>query len=71
MAAVRAPTLLIWGSSDKLLPASAGRTLRDYLTGTDAGIIYLPDVGHFPPIEVPERFTRIVRAWIEAGVPAK
>lgn len=71
MAAVKAPTLLIWGSSDQLLPASAGRTLRDYLTGTDAGIVYLPDVGHFPPIEVPERFTRIALAWIEAGVPAK
>jgi pimeloyl-ACP methyl ester carboxylesterase len=71
MATVRAPTLLVWGSSDKLLPASAGRTLRDYLTGIDAGIVYLPDVGHFPPIETPERFTRIVRAWIEASGPAR
>lgn len=69
MAKVTAPTLLIWGSSDHLLPPSAGRTLRDYLTATDAGIVYLPDVGHFPPIETPERFTRITTAWIEAATP--
>jgi pimeloyl-ACP methyl ester carboxylesterase len=71
MAAVRAPTLLIWGGSDPLLPTSAGRTLLGYLSGTDVSIVYLPDVGHFPPIETPERFTRIARAWLEAGVPAK
>jgi pimeloyl-ACP methyl ester carboxylesterase len=69
MAAVKAPTLLIWGGSDALLPNSAGRTLRDYLTGTDASIVYMPDVGHFPPIETPERFARIMLSWIEAGVP--
>jgi pimeloyl-ACP methyl ester carboxylesterase len=69
MAVVRAPTLLIWGSSDQLLPPSAGRTLLGYLSGTDVSIVYLPDVGHFPPVEVPGRFTRIVRSWIEAGAP--
>jgi pimeloyl-ACP methyl ester carboxylesterase len=71
MAKVTAPTLLIWGGSDKLLPPSAGRTLLGYLTATDAAIVYLPDVGHFPPIETPERFTRIARSWIEAGTPAR
>jgi pimeloyl-ACP methyl ester carboxylesterase len=69
MAGVKAPTLLIWGGSDALLPNSAGRTLRDYLTGTDAAIVYLPDVGHFPPIEAPERFTRVMLGWLEAAVP--
>jgi pimeloyl-ACP methyl ester carboxylesterase len=71
MAIVRAPTLLIWGGSDQLLPPSAGRTLLKYLTGTDVSIVYLPDVGHFPPIETPARFTRIALSWIEAGVPAR
>jgi pimeloyl-ACP methyl ester carboxylesterase len=68
-AAVRAPTLLIWGGSDKLLPPSAGRKLLGYLTGTDAAIVYLPDVGHFPPIETPDRFVKIVTAWMEAATP--
>lgn len=71
MAQVRAPTLLIWGGSDQLLPPSAGRTLLKYLSATDVSIVYLPDVGHFPPIEAPARFTRIARSWIEAGVPAR
>lgn len=69
IARVRAPTLLIWGGSDALLPTSAGRTLRDYLTGTDAAIVYMPDVGHFPPIETPDRFARIMLGWLEAAVP--
>jgi pimeloyl-ACP methyl ester carboxylesterase len=68
-AAVRAPTLLIWGGSDKLLPTSSGRILLGYLTGTEAAILYLPDVGHFPPIETPERFVRIATAWMEAATP--
>jgi pimeloyl-ACP methyl ester carboxylesterase len=70
MAAVRAPTLLIWGGSDALLPPSAGRTLLRYLSATDVSIVYMPDVGHFPPIETPERFARIATDWIEAAVPA-
>lgn len=68
-AAVRAPTLLIWGGSDKLLPTSSGRNLLGYLTGTEAAIVYLPDVGHFPPIETPDRFVRIATAWMEAATP--
>lgn len=71
MAAVKAPALLIWGGSDALLPNASGHILRNYLTGTEASIVFMPDVGHFPPIETPERFTRIALAWIEAGVPQR
>ena len=66
-AGVRAPTLLIWGGSDKLLPTASARILLGYLTGTEAAIVYLPDVGHFPPIETPDRFVRVATAWIEAA----
>jgi pimeloyl-ACP methyl ester carboxylesterase len=69
MAAVKAPTLLIWGGHDALLPPSAGRTLLGYLSATDVSIIYMPDVGHFPPIETPERFAKIATGWIEAAAP--
>lgn len=71
MAAVKVPTLLIWGGSDALLPTSAGRTLYNYLAGAEPALVYLPDVGHFPPIETPQRFTTVMRAWIEAAVPSK
>lgn len=59
---------LIWRGSDQLLSTSAWRTLLKYLTASDVLIVYLPDVGHCPPIETPGRFTRIARSWIEAGV---
>jgi pimeloyl-ACP methyl ester carboxylesterase len=71
MAAVKVPTLLIWGGSDHLLPPSAGRTLYGYLASAEPGLVYLPDVGHFPPIETPARFTAVLRAWLEAGVPSR
>lgn len=71
MAAVKVPTLLIWGGSDPLLPTSAARILYGYLGNAEPGLVYLPDVGHFPPIETPQRFTTVMRAWIEAGVPSR
>lgn len=71
MSAVKVPTLLIWGGSDALLPTSAGRTLYSYLANAEPALVYLPDVGHFPPIETPGRFTTVMRAWIEAGVPGR
>lgn len=71
MAAVKVPTLLIWGGSDALLPPSAGRTLFGYLGNAEPALVYMPDVGHFPPIESPQRFAAILRAWIEAGVVTK
>ncbi len=69
MAAVKAPTLLIWGGSDKLLPIGAGWTLHRYLSSTDASFVAMPDVGHFPPLETPKRFAQIATGWIEAATP--
>ncbi len=69
MASVRAPVLLIWGGRDALLiPASAG-TLASYLEGTLVSTVFMPDVGHYPPLESPLRFAQIVAAFLEAAVP--
>jgi pimeloyl-ACP methyl ester carboxylesterase len=69
MKAVKAPTLLIWGAKDLLLPVPAGKALAGYLSGTDVSMMVMPDVGHYPPLESPERFTKILEAYMEAATP--
>ncbi len=69
MAAVRAPTLLIWGARDQLLPEPAMHILGGYLKNTQVSKIILPDVGHYPPLETPARFAQLVLAFVEAATP--
>ncbi|MEN9837922.1 MAG: hypothetical protein RLZ79_1590 [Pseudomonadota bacterium] len=69
MKAVKAPTLLIWGAKDLLLPVPAGKALAGYLSGTDVSMMVMPDVGHYPPLESPERFAKILEAYMEAATP--
>ncbi len=68
-AAIHAPTLLVWGERDPLLTPPTAQVLAGYLTHSQVSELLLPDVGHYPPIEVPERFAQIVRDYIEAVTP--
>lgn len=69
MARVTAPTLLLWGGVDALLPIAAMKSLARYLPNAQVSEIILPDVGHYPPLEAPERVTQLVAAFFEAAVP--
>ena len=69
MASVRCPTLLIWGARDQLLPPAAAATLAGYLKNTEVSKIILPDVGHYPPLEVPARFAQLLLAYVEVATP--
>jgi pimeloyl-ACP methyl ester carboxylesterase len=68
-AAIHAPTLLVWGERDPLLTPPTAKVLAGYLTHAQVSELLLPDVGHYPPIEVPERFAQIVRDYIETVTP--
>ena len=69
MAGVRAPALLIWGGRDALLIPAAAGTLASYLENTQVSTVFMPDVGHYPPLESPIRFAQIVAAYVEAATP--
>ena len=69
MAKVTKPTLLIWGTGDPLLPESAAEAIGRYLKNANISRVYMPDVGHYPPLEVPDRFAQILAAYIEAATP--
>jgi pimeloyl-ACP methyl ester carboxylesterase len=33
--------------------------------------VFMPDVGHYPPLEAPQRFAQLVSAYIEAATPER
>lgn len=70
LAAVKAPTLIIWGMTDKVLPWPAAISLRDKLDQVHPSMVLLDDVGHYPPIEAPERFAAIMESFLSEVVPA-
>ncbi len=67
---VKTPTLVIWGMRDKVLPYSACLALLGHLKGVKPSIVLLDDVGHYPPIEVPQRFAAIVDTYVTQVVAA-
>lgn len=69
MANVRCPTLLIWGARDQLLPPPAADTLAGYLRNTQVSKLFLPDVGHYPPLEVPARFAQLTLDFLQVVAP--
>jgi pimeloyl-ACP methyl ester carboxylesterase len=71
LAAIRVPTLIVWGAEDRLIPVSSARWLAERIPG--ARLEVLPGVGHLPMEETPETTVRALRAWsggVLAGVPA-
>lgn len=69
MARVTKPTFLIWGGADPLLPESAVTAITRYLKNAPISKVVMPDVGHYPPLEVPDRFAQLIAAYVEAGTP--
>jgi fermentation-respiration switch protein FrsA (DUF1100 family) len=60
--AVRAPTLMVHGSADRLVPlASARRVAR---LRPDWAFVVFDGVGHIPHVETPERFAAAVERWL-------
>jgi pimeloyl-ACP methyl ester carboxylesterase len=55
---ITAPTLVIHGDYDPLIPYKNGKYLAAHIQG--ARLSTYPGVGHLPPIEASERFNREV-----------
>jgi len=68
VAAVKAPTLVIHGSMDRLIPLAAARELKR--RRDDWTLEVLEGVGHVPMMETPGRFMDALRSWDAFGVHA-
>jgi pimeloyl-ACP methyl ester carboxylesterase len=53
---IRAPTLLLWGSRDVLLPPALGEVFRAEIP--DARLVVLERAGHVPMFDAPEDVSR-------------
>lgn len=63
LSTVATPTLLVWGKIDFVLPIHTLDGLKAKMPAANVSTIILPDVGHYPPFEVPQRFAGIVRTF--------
>jgi pimeloyl-ACP methyl ester carboxylesterase len=63
LAALRRPTLIIWGAKDLLLPARAARRLQRLIDGSQ--LLIYRESGHCPMVDQPERFNRDVLAFLD------
>ncbi len=69
----RAPTLILHGEQDKLIPVSQAFALRDWLDagGTDHRLVLYPDHGHFlPRANVRERTLGFLKEITASACPA-
>jgi pimeloyl-ACP methyl ester carboxylesterase len=63
------PTLLIWGDSDPVIPAEHGRIAHEAMPGSRLEL--LDGVGHFPQLERPRRFSKLLADFIAETEPAE
>ena len=57
------PTLLVWGSEDKLVPLATGEEWVGKIPGAE--LVVMEGAGHNPQVEMPDRFAEIVLAFAE------
>jgi len=68
VAKITAPTLLIQGTGDRLVPLAASERLAR--ARPDWRLDVFAEVGHIPQLEAPERFTDSVTRWLAATSPS-
>jgi pimeloyl-ACP methyl ester carboxylesterase len=60
---VKAPTLVVQGDADRLVPLVASRALAE--SRPDWRLEVMPDIGHVPQLEAPDRFVDLVGTWLD------
>jgi magnesium chelatase accessory protein len=62
------PSLLIWGDSDRAVPAYSAAALRTHLLQSE--LITLPGIGHRPAEESPKVVAQFVHYWLQKDIGA-
>jgi pimeloyl-ACP methyl ester carboxylesterase len=63
------PTLIVWGRRDPLIPIEHAAVAHQGMPGSRLEIF--DDTGHFPQLEQPVRFARVLIDFIENTDPAE
>jgi pimeloyl-ACP methyl ester carboxylesterase len=62
------PLWMLWGRQDGLVPSMHARAFAR--AHPDAKVHVLDDCGHYPHIELPQRFNSLLRKWLDATLVA-
>jgi pimeloyl-ACP methyl ester carboxylesterase len=65
LAAVKAPTLLVWGTKDPVLPVATASLLASRLTSASTRTELFDDVSHYPPLEAPAEIAAATRKFLQ------
>jgi pimeloyl-ACP methyl ester carboxylesterase len=64
---VLAPVMIVHGERDRLVPVQSSVAIGRRYGWT---VEVIPDVGHIPMLEVPERFAGLTLGWLGSSLPA-
>ncbi len=62
------PSMLVWGAIDPIIPAAHGRRAHTLMPGSRLELF--DHAGHFPHLDDPLRFTRLMRDFMAGSEPA-
>lgn len=65
---LKAPTLVLWGAEDELVPLGSGKALATFIPG--AQLIILDHCGHLPQNDCPEAFNRALLHFLDVAGPS-
>jgi pimeloyl-ACP methyl ester carboxylesterase len=65
LAAIHAPTLILWGDRDREVPRAAMEIMAEGIAGSR--LVVLDGAGHFPFLDMPEDFTRRLKGFLNEG----
>jgi pimeloyl-ACP methyl ester carboxylesterase len=68
LGSIKAPTLVVWGKQDKLLPIASGERYAAGIAG--AKVVSFDKCGHVPPIEKTEEFLAAVMPFLGGAAAA-
>jgi pimeloyl-ACP methyl ester carboxylesterase len=63
------PTLIAWGAHDPIIPSAHGYEAHEAMPGSRLEIF--EDAGHFPQLQDPSRFARVLREFIDSTEAAR
>jgi pimeloyl-ACP methyl ester carboxylesterase len=63
------PFLIVWGERDPIIPVAHGRAAHELVPGSRLEIF--PDAGHFPHLDDPQRFVRLLVEFVGSTQPAQ
>ena len=63
------PTLIVWGCRDRIIPVDHGRAAHEQMPGSRLELF--ADAGHFPFLDDPTGFTRVLERFFADTEPAR